>query len=168
MVGAAPVKAAKEKKKAAKQAARTWVTLVDYVLKNGGEDSLKAPATRTLGYDSDEIFAKSMGIDNDKSKNGLDHSIYIITDKSDSGISNPKEIVLTTTRVKERDSQKEIDGFEIRMTLAGVPIRGLRATGIVGHVIQQALPPDSKELISVHRNESSFYLKDIDLAKLTK
>lgn len=157
----------KEKKKAAKQA-RTWKTVVDYVFKNGDEDSIKAPASRTLGYDSDEVSAKSLGIDDDKSKDGRDHSIFVVYAKDTAGISIPKEIVLGVIRVKGTESKKEIDGYEIRMSLDGGPIRGMHAKGVVGHVVQQTLPPDSKELLSMFKKESALYLKEIELAQLTR
>lgn len=159
---------AKEKSKPAKKAARTWQTVVDYVFKNGDEDSFKAPATRTLGYDVDEVFAKSMGLDEDKSKDGRDHSIFVVYDKDEAGVAKPKEIIFGSILVKETESAKEIDSYEIRATLAGSIIRGMRAKGIVGQVVQTALPPESKELLAFYKKESAFYLKEIDLAQLTK
>lgn len=158
----------KEKKKPAKeQSARSWKMMVDYVLKNGGEDSIKAPSAHTLGYDSDEVFAKSLGLDSDKSKDGRDHSIFIIYTKDEKGTVIPKEIVLGNILVKEANSIKEIDSYRIRMTLNGTLIKGMRATGIVGEVVHQSLGPDSKELKSWHKQESDFHLKIVDLAKMT-
>lgn len=157
----------KEKSKAGKKVTRTWKTLVDYVLKNGGEDSIKAPSAHTLGYDSDEIFAKSLGLDSDKSKDGRDHSIFIIYAKDETGTVTPKEIVLGNILIKEANSIKEIDSYRIRMTLNGTLIKGMHATGIVGEVVQQSLGPDSKELQAMHKQESDFHLKTVDLAKMT-
>lgn len=159
---------AKEKKKPAKQAARTWKTVVDYVFKNGDEDPVMAPASRTIGYDSDEVNARSLGIDQAKSKDGRDHSIFITYEKDGAGTSIPKEIVLGSIHVKESDSKKEIDSYRMRMSLDGGLISGMHATGIVGQVVQQALPADSKELLAVFKKECGLYLREIDLSQLTK
>src|SRR3989338_3800002 len=97
----------KEKAKPAKkQVARTWKVLVDYVLKNGGEDSIKAPSARTLGYDSNEVFAKSLGLDQDKSKDNRDHSVFVVYEKGAKGDLIPKEIVLGNIRVTGGESDK--------------------------------------------------------------
>lgn len=163
----AVAKAKTEKKKPAKQAARTWKILIDHVLKNGGEDSIRSPSARTLGYDSNEVFAKSMGLDQDKSQDGREHTIFIIYEKDPEGELIPKEIVLGSIRITGGESDKRIDSHRIRMTLEGALIRGMHASGMVGEVIQEALLPDSKELQAVFKKESDLNLKEIDLAKLT-
>lgn len=155
------------KKNPAKQTARTWKILIDHVLKNGGEDSIRSPSARTLGYDSNEVFAKSMGLDQDKSKDGREHTIFIIYEKDSKSELIPKEIVLGSILVAGGESDKRIDSYRIRMTLEGALIRGMHASGMVGEVIQEALPPDSKELQAVFKKESNLNLKEIDLAKLT-
>jgi hypothetical protein len=159
---------AKEKKKPAKQAARTWKTVADYVVKNGDEDSIKAPTARNIGYASDAIDTISLGIESEKSKDGREHNFEVVYEKDEKKVLKPKEIIIGTMLVKEAESKKEIDGYEIRLSLDGTPIRGMHATGIVGHVIQQVLPPDSKDLLIVLKAESALYLKEIDLAQLTK
>jgi hypothetical protein len=159
---------AKEKKKPVKQAARTWKILIDHVIKNGDEDPIQGSTARTLGYDSDDVYAKSLGIDENKSKDHREHGIYIVCEKDKSGSLTPREIVLGSISVKEVDSQREIDSYRVRMSLDGKVIQGLHATGIVGHVIQEALQRDSKTLLSIYKAESSLYLKEIDLAQLTK
>jgi hypothetical protein len=166
-VHAAPAPA-KEKKAPAKQAVRTWKSMVDYVMKNGGDDSIKAPSAETLGYASKEVFAKSLGLDQEKSKDGREHTIFVIHEKSAKGELTPKEIVLGSIRVTGHESEQRIDSYRIRMTLDGKLIQGMHATGIVGEVVQQTLPPDSKELLGVFKKESDLQLKEIDLATLTK
>lgn len=94
--------------------------------------------------------------------------IPAILAKDAAGIAIPKEIVLGVILVKGAESKKEIDGYEIRMSLDGIPIRGMHAIGVVGHVVQQALPPGSKELLSMFKKESALYLKEIELAQLSK
>lgn len=158
----------KEKSKPAKkQVARTWKVLVDYVLKNGGEDSIKAPSARTLGYDSNEVFAKSLGLDQDKSKDGREHTIFIIYEKDDKGTLTPKEIVIGSIRVTGGESDKHVDSYRIRMTLDGTVIQGMHASGIVGEVVQESLSPDSKVLQSVFNKEKELQLNEIDLKTLT-
>lgn len=157
---------AKEKKKPAKQA-RTWKTVVDYVWKNGGEDSIKAPTSRTLGYESDEVFAKSLGLDANKSKDGREHTIFVVIGKNESEEAVPKEIVLGSILITDVDSKKSVDSFRIRTTLDGTVIQGMHATGIAGHVVQKSLPADSKELKNIFKKESDLALKDIDLSRLT-
>lgn len=160
--------AAKEQTKPAKQTARTWKSIVEYVLKNGGEDSIKSPSARTLGYNSDEVFAKSLGLDQDKSKDGREHNIFVIYEKNETGTLTPKEIVLGSIRVTTVDSKKRVDSYRMRTSLDGVLIRGMHASGVAGHVVQEALPADSKALQAVFKAERQLNLKDLDLATLTQ
>jgi hypothetical protein len=164
---AAPA-SAKNKPKAAKQSARTWKMIIDHVLKNGDEDPIQGATARTLGYDSDDVYAKSLGINKDRSKDNREHGVYVVCDKDKAGTPVPKEIVLGRISVKEVSSQKEIDSYRIRMSLDGKVIRGMHATGIVGHIIQEALQKDSKTLLAVYEAESSLDLKEVELAQLTK
>jgi hypothetical protein len=168
LIAFAPSVAAKEKKKAAKQAARTWRSLAEYVVKNGDKDSIKAPTARNIGYESDVIETLSLGIEDDKSKDGQEHNFEVVYAKDADGVVIPKEIIIGTMLVKEVESVKVIDGYEIRLSLDGKPIRGMHATGKVGHVVQQVLPPDSKDLLNVLKSEGTLYLKEINLSQLTK
>jgi hypothetical protein len=169
MIGfASPASAKPKETKPTKKVARTWTTLIDHVLKNGDEDPIQGSTARTLGYDSDDVYAKSLGIDADKSKDNREHGIYVIAEKDKTGTLIPKEIVLGAISIKEAGSQKEIDSYRVRMTLDGKIIRGMHATGIVGNIIHEILPIDSKALSSVHKAESSLYLKEIELSQLTK
>lgn len=156
----------KEKAKAAQKATRTWKSVVDYVFKNGADWPIKAPSSRTLGYGSDEVPAKGLSIDDDKSKDGKEHSICVVYEVDEKGISRPKGIDIGTMLVKEVAPGTEIDGYQIRMSLDGTPISAMHATGIVGQVRQVALPPDAKEIKALFAAESSLYLKDIDLKQL--
>jgi hypothetical protein len=168
---AAPAKPAnkpKDKPATAKKSARTWKTLIDHVAKNGDEDPIEGSTARTLGYDSDEVYAKSLGIDAEKSKDNREHGIYVVGEKDKSGGLTPKEIVLGVISVKEIGAQQEIDGYRVRMSLDGKILRGMHATGIVGNVVHAILPNDSKALLSVYKAESSLYLKEIELSQLTK
>jgi len=169
IVSAAPASAKpKEKTKPAKkQVARTWKVLVDHVMKKGGEDSIKAPSARTLGYDSNEVFAKSLGLDQDKSKDGREHTIFIVYEKDDKGALIPKEMVLGSIRVTGDESEKRIDSYRIRTSLEGTIIRGMHASGIVGEVVQESLQPDSPKLLSIFKNEKELHLNTIDLTTLT-
>jgi len=158
----------KEKKTPKKQTTRTWKTVVDYVLKNGGDDSIHASAAKALGYDSEEVPAKSLGLDPEKSKDGRDHSIFVVYEKGAKGDLIPKEIVLGSIRVTGADSEKRLDSYRIRMALNGNVLRGMKASGIVGEVTQESLLPESKELVQLFNRESDFYLKEIELSKLAQ
>ena len=157
----------KEKKKPAnKQVARTWKVLIDHVFKHGGEDSIKTPTSRTLGYDSNEVFAKSLGLDQDKSSDGREHTIFVVYGKDGKGVLIPKEVVLGSIRVTGDDSEKRLDSYRIRMSLEGTIIRGMHASGIVGEVTQESLLPESPELLSVFKKEKELQLNIIDLKTL--
>jgi len=158
----------KEKAKAGKKVTRTWKTLIDHVAKNGDEDPIQGSTARTLGYDSDDVYAKSLGIDADKSRDNREHGIYVIGEKDKSGALIPKEIVLGAASLKEIGAQKEIESYRVRMSLDGKIIRGMRASGIVGSIVHEVLPNDSKTLLSVYKAESSLYLRDIEISQLTK
>lgn len=168
MIGfAAPASAKpKEKAKAVKKTARTWKTVVDHVFKNGADWPIKAPSSRTLGYESDEVPAKGLSIDDDKSKDGKEHSICVVYAVDEKGVSRPTGIDIGTMLVKEIASGTEIDGYQIRMSLDGTPISAMHATGIVGKVKQVALSPEAKEIKALFAAESALYLKDVDLKQL--
>lgn len=168
MVGAAPAKAAKEKKKPAKQADRTWKTLIDYVLKNGDDDIVKPPTSRTLGYDADNVETKTLGIEDSKSKDGQEHNLDVVYGKDADGALKPKELILAVIRVKASGDSKEINSYRIRATLDGAPIRGMHATGLVENIVQQPLTNDSEELRKIFKQESVLYLRNISLTELTK
>lgn len=159
---------AKEKTKPAKKAARTWQTVVDYVFKNGGEDSITAPASRTLGYEADEVFAKSLGLDEDKSKDGREHTVFVIYEKDGNGVPKYKDIVLGSIKITGSGPKTEVDSYRIRISLKGKLNQGMHATGMVGEVVQQPLSADSKELTMVFKSESNLILKELDLAQLTQ
>lgn len=156
----------KEKAKAVKKISRTWKSVADYVFQNGAEWPIKAPSSRTLGYGLDEVPAKGLSVDDDKSKDGKEHSICVVYEVDEKGVSRPKGIDIGTMLVKEIAAGTEIDGYQIRMSLDGTPISAMHATGIVGKVRQVALPPDAKEIKALFAAESAFYLKDVDLKQL--
>ena len=166
LIAFVPPASAKEKKKPAKQAARTWKNIVDYVFKNGTEWPIKAPSSRTLGYGLDEVQAKGLSIDEEKSKDGKEHSVCITYEIDAKGIQRPKEIDLGTMLIKETAGQKEIEAYRMRMSLNGAILGAMHATGIVGRVKQSALTPDSKEIQAVFNSERDLYLKQIELAQL--
>ncbi|UPT73001.1 MAG: hypothetical protein M0D55_13975 [Elusimicrobiota bacterium] len=154
-------------KKATSKPVRTWKAVVDHAWKIGTEWPLKAPSTRTLGFDADEIKAKGVSLDDDKSKDGMEHAFRVIYEIDEKGNPQPKELSLGTTLVKEKPEGKEIDGYKMLVSLDGTLIRGMRANGLVGHVQQIALPSDSLELKKAFEAEKRFYLKEVDLAALT-
>ncbi|MBI2386388.1 MAG: hypothetical protein HYV14_10290 [Elusimicrobia bacterium] len=169
LIGFAAPASAKPKEKtktAKKQVARTWQAVADYVFKNGTDWPIKAPSSRTLGYESDEVPAKGLSIDDDKSKDGKEHSICVVYEVDEKGVPRPKGIDIGTMLVKETASGSEIDGYQIRMSLDGTPISAMHATGIVGKVRQVALPPEAKEIKALFAAESALYLKDADLKQL--
>lgn len=166
ILGFASPLSAKEKKASSKKPVRTWSAVVDYVFKNGEEWPIKAPSSRTLGYDADEVPAKGLSIDDDKSTDGQEHSICIVYKIDEKGNKKPTGIDIGTMRVKEINSGKEIDGYQIRMSLDGKPISAMHATGIVGHVKQQALTADAKEVKALFAAERDLYLKNIELTQL--
>lgn len=140
----------------------------EYVLNNGGADSIKAPSARNLGYSSDQMPAYSLGVDLPQSKDGQEHSIYVIYEKSSNGAPKPKEIVLDVIRVTETASHKELDAYNLRISLTGKLIKGLHAYGIVGDVMQKPIAGDSRELKTIFAKESDFYLKEVELTQLKK
>lgn len=158
---------AKPKAKAISE--RTWQTLTKHVMENGIELPIKAPACRTLGYDSDSVPAKALRLKSANSKDGREHAVYIVydlTEKKD--ILRPREIVVGSIRVEEKDSVKDIQSYRVRLNLNGHPISAMRADGIVGKVKQQPLSIGSKEAKKLLATEKKFFLEDVDLSQLTQ
>lgn len=150
---------------APKKAARTWSSMVDHVMANGGNDSEKAPASRTLGFDADTVPTKGLYIDQDDSPDKREHSISVVYDTID-GKLRPKEIVLERMKVLEKDKVQEIASNRIRVDLNGKAIQGMAADGVVGKVRQRPLAADSPEAKKFLADETSFWLKQVDLSKL--
>ena len=113
------------------------------------------------------MFAKSLGLDQDKSSDGREHTIFVVYGKDGKGVLIPKEVVLGSIRVTGDDSEKRLDSYRIRMSLEGTIIRGMHASGIVGEVTQESLLPESPELLSVFKKEKELQLNIIDLKTLT-
>ncbi|MBI5246604.1 MAG: hypothetical protein HY923_05440 [Elusimicrobia bacterium] len=154
-----------KKASAPKKVERTWSSLVDHMMTHGADHSINAPASRTLGYDSDKIPVKAMYLDQDKSKDGREHSLMIVYDLVD-GRPRPKEMVLGRIKVVEKDKIQEIVSNRLILRLNGEPIRGMGADGIVGEVKQRPLTADTPEAKKFLADESSFWLKQVDLSKL--
>lgn len=146
---------------------KTWARLTEHVLSRGGEWPVKAPASRTLGYDSDSVPAKSLGIDQENSKDDREHNIAVVYDLDGKGVPRAREIVLANIRVKEIEGKEHVDGYRIRLKLNGSVIRGMRAVGEVGKVVQTPLTAESSELKGVYRAERDLYLGRLDWARLT-
>lgn len=147
---------------------RTWQDLTKYVMENGVELPIKAPACRTLGYDSDSVAAKALRQKSTKSKDGREHAVYIVYDLNEkTEILRPHEIVVGSIRVEEKDSVKEISSYRVRLNLNGHPISAMRADGIVGKVKQKPLSIDSNEVKKLLAIEKKFFLEDIELSQLT-
>lgn len=164
---AAAADAKKPAKKSAPKKEKTWSMLIDHVMKKGGEWPMKAPSTRTLGYDSDLVAAKSLGIDQEKSADNREHNVFVVYEADEKGKLRAKEVVLANIRVIEKDGKEVIDAYRARAKLDGTLIRGMHSTGAVGEVIQTPLPPESQELKSVFGTEKELYLKKMDWSQLT-
>jgi hypothetical protein len=159
---AAPAQAADAKPK---KTERTWAFLIEHTMTHGAEDSINAPASRTMGYDSDKVAAKGLYLDQNDSTDGKEHTIAIVYETVE-GKPKPKEIVLGRIKFVEKDKIQEISGNRFRLSLDGAPIRGMGAEGIVGHVKQRPLSPGDSEAKKFLSDEKKFWLKQIDLAKL--
>lgn len=138
-------------------------------MQNGFEWAIKAPASRTLGYSLDSVAAKVLRIKSSDSKDGREHSVFIVYDSTGTGgIPHPREIVLGSIRIKEANSVKAIKSCRLRLNLDGHSISAMRAEGIVGKVKQQALSVESAEVKGLLEIERKLFLRDIELSQLTK
>lgn len=165
---AKPSSKSKEKKTPEKVAARTWKAVAEFVLKNGVEHPIKAPASRTLGYDSDEVAAKLLRIKTAASKDKKEHSVSVTYASEEKGNLRPKEVVLGVIFVEVVPSGQQIDSFRLRLDLNGKLISVMHSTGIVGQVLQKSLATDSPEANAVYKAESTLHLETHPLDKLTR
>lgn len=154
-------------KKASPPKTKKWAKLIDHVLAKGKEWPIKAPAARTLGFNSDSVPAKSLGVDQEKSADNKEHNVFIVYETDAKGKLIAKEVVLANIRVIERSGKEEIEGYRIRSSLDGRLIQGMHAAGIVGDVVQTPLSAESSELKSVFNSERDLYLKKLDWNQLT-
>lgn len=101
-------------------------------------------------------------------KDGQEHSFVVVYEPTDKKEVLPREILLGRIRVSVKDSVKEIDTMRLRLSLDGKPIKGMHAAGTVGKVKQRAVAGDSKEAKEFLATETTFWMKEVDLAKLVK
>lgn len=120
-----------------------------------------------MGFDADSIPAKSLGIDQEKSKDNWEHNVFIVYKMDEKSKPKAKEVILSNIQVIEKDGKQYIDGYDARATLDGKLIGGMRATGIVGKIVQTPLTADSKDLNSFFESERDLYLKKMDWSQLT-
>lgn len=146
---------------------KTWGMLVEHVLKRGGEWPIKAPMSRTLGYDSDSVPAKSLGIEQEKSKDNREHSVFVVYEVGDKGVPRAKEVILANLQVTMKDGKRQVDGYDARATLDGKLVGGMRALGEEGKVIQTGLKADSPELKAFFASERDNFLNKLNWKKLS-
>ena len=166
LLSVGPAHSAKPAAKAA--SVRTWKTLIDHMLANGSVDYIKAPTSRTLGFDSDKVEVKGLYLKSGDSSDGREHSFEVVYDMTDKKVVLPREIVIARIRITEKNPIKDIDANRLRLSLDGNPIKGMHASGIVGKVKQVALNGDSLEAKEFLAAERKFWLKEVDLAKLVQ
>ncbi|UPT74513.1 MAG: hypothetical protein M0D55_01875 [Elusimicrobiota bacterium] len=156
------------KKAASKKASKTWAMLVEHVLAKGSEWPIKASSSRTLGYDSESVPAKSLGIEQEKSSDNREHGVFVVYENDDKGKPKAKEVVLHNQRVVEKDGDVIVEGYKVRSTLDGTVLQGFHAAGTVGkNVVQTPLPADSTKLQSIFKSEREMYLQKLDWNKLS-
>lgn len=147
----------------------TWDTVASYVLTHGGDRTIKAPASRTLGYDADTVNAKGLRVKLEKSKDGREHTFYVVyepTEKKE--IFRPREIVLGSILMTEKGALKEISSYRVRLSIDGKPISAMRAEGVIGKVKQRALAGDSKDTADLLAAEMRYFLRETPLSQLTE
>ena len=138
-------------------------------MKHGRELPIKAPASRTIGYDSDSVSAKVLRIPANESKDKREHGFYVVYDATKKkGVLKPREMVIGSILVSGKGSEREIQSFRIRMKLDGTIISGMKADGIVTRVKQRPLAADSSEIPPLLAAEKNIFLNDTPLSRLKK
>lgn len=163
--------AAKDKKSsrpAPPPEARTWGTVVDYVLKHGGDKEIKGPSNKLLGLDKGSLPAKALRIKSASAKDQREHSVLVGYSKTKSGVLFPTILLIGVVEVTTTDSARSVDGYKIRLSTSGSMISMMRAAGAVGSVKQRSISIDSKDATATFRAEEAFYLKGIKLDQLSK
>jgi hypothetical protein len=159
---------AKEKKTAAKASVRTWKTVVDYVLANGVDRTLKAPLSRKLGFDSDAVATKALRYKNDDTPDKKTHAVYVLYTQDKDGKQIPKEFVLGNGIVVVKDGIKSVEDLFIRADLSGKIITAITSKGPSGQIEEIVLAVDSPAAIAGFKAEQSVHLNTMDLKKLSK
>lgn len=157
----------KEKKKPVKQTARTWKNVVDYVIANGSDRKLKAPTTKLLAFNSDEVETKALRYKSDDSPDKMSHAVYVISVEQD-GKPTPSEIILGNRISVTKDGVKSINDFLVRTDLTGKIISAATSKGPPGQVVENILAPDSAEAIAGYKAEQEIHLKKMAIQKLTQ
>lgn len=147
--------------------ARTWKTVVDYVVANGAERKLSAPTIKLLGFDAAEITTKALRYKSDDSPDKMSHAIYVISAKGADGKSSPKEIVMGYRVAVTKDGVKSIDDYFLRTDLSGHIISAATSKGPAGHVTETILSTESPEAIAIYKVEQTIHLKTMDMKRLS-
>jgi len=142
--------------------------LAEFVLKNGSENPIKAPSSKTLGYEEDVVAAKGLRIKASASKDNKEHAVYVTYASDDKGELSAKDMVFGVIQVKETAGRKSIDGYRMRIKLDGTIVTVMKAAGAVGAVKQELISPKSKEAVLAYNSEKIFFLKDSKLEQLTQ
>lgn len=144
------------------------MTVVDYVLANGTERTLKAPLTRNLKFGSDEIITRALRYKLADSPDKKNHAFYVVFTKNDDGKLVPKEFVVGNAFVVRNDGAKSVEDFFARVDLNGNIVAAVTSKGPAGKVIETIHPADSPAAIATLEAEKLLYLKTMDLQKLSK
>jgi hypothetical protein len=150
-------------KRAAKKVAPalTWRALAERVIKEGVDRPYTAPATRKLGYATDDVTAKAALYESSQTPDGEDHSIYI-TYVSTNGVLRPKDIIVDAVHIYKEKAVQRFEGHIIRFDLDGKIIAAIRATGIVGgDITQTVMPPKGKFAVSRLNRDRDLFLVEM-------
>lgn len=154
---------------AAKKSANSFRGIADHVLKNGVDQTIDAPLSRNLGFQSDEVPTKALRHKSKTSADKKSHGFYVTFSKDEEGRLIAEEIVLSNALISVgSDGQKNVEGFDARIDLDGRLLAAVSSAGPYGKVIQSPLNPSSSQATKLFKSEASVHLEKMDMASLSK
>ena len=133
-----------------------------YVLENGIDREIKAPLSRSLGYDVDAVKTKALRQKSDASRDKHEHAFYVVYNEDAKSKKTIKEIILANTLVTEGAGKKHVDGFDVRIDQGGGLLAVVHAIGFYGQIQQNRLDIASKKSLRLFKDERDYQLRFID------
>ena len=162
------ISAQSSKKKSSSTLQAALMKIAEYVLVNGVDKDIKAPTSRTLGYDVDVLPTKALRQKSDVAFDKQEHSFHVILNTNTKSKNRIDALILSHALVTERESRKHVDLLDAKISPSGELLILMRVVGFAGDVKRTKLDINSKEAKVLFKTELDYQLTRIDFNSLKK
>ena len=162
------ISAQSSKKKSSSNTQAALIKIAKCVLANGVDKDIKAPTSRTLGYDVDVLPTKALRQKSDVAFDKQEHSFHVILNTSTKSKNRIDALILSHALVTEQGTRKHLDLLDAKISPSGELLILMRVTGFAGDVKRTKLDINSKEAKVLFKTELDYQLTKIDFNSLKK